>query len=254
VIPAAAARLLDRFGERTTAQLVWRNEIGGLTFRLAQSYLKWTPADGPDTRDEAARLRWLDGRAGAPLLLDAAAEQDGSWLLTRALDGENAVSPRWLADPTTAVRAIGEGLRALHDELPVAECPFSWGAADRYAVVVQRVRRAVDPAGWHPEHRGLAIGEVLERLGEAPGTDLLVVCHGDACAPNTLLDRDGRWSGHVDFDSLGVGDRWADLAVATWSTSWNYGPGWERALLDAYGIDPDPVRTAYYRLLWDLGP
>jgi kanamycin kinase len=50
-----------------------------------------------------------------------------------------------------------------------------------------------------------------------------------------------------------VGDRWSDLAVATWSLSWNFGPGWEDTLLEAYGVDPDPVRTAYYRLLWDLG-
>jgi aminoglycoside phosphotransferase len=33
---------------------------------------------------------------------------------------------------------------------------------------------------------------------------------------------------------------------------WNYGPGWERLLLDAYGTRPDPERTRYYRLLWDL--
>jgi kanamycin kinase len=81
----------------------------------------------------------------------------------------------------------------------------------------------------------------------------LVVCHGDACAPNTLLDESG-WTGHVDLGALGVADQWADLAVATWSTTWNYGGGWERPLLDAYGVEPDPVRTAYYRLLWDLDP
>jgi hypothetical protein len=46
----------------------------------------------------------------------------------------------------------------------------------------------------------------------------------------------------------------ADLAVSTWSTEWNYGPGWEDVLLAAYGVDPDPARTRYYRLLCDLGP
>ena len=53
---------------------------------------------------------------------------------------------------------------------------------------------------------------------------------------------------------LGVADRWTDLAVATWSTEWNYGPGWDKLLLQAYGVPPDPDRTRYYRLLWDLGP
>jgi kanamycin kinase len=54
--------------------------------------------------------------------------------------------------------------------------------------------------------------------------------------------------------TLGVADRWADLAVATWSTQWNYGPGWEQPLLAAYGVAADPERIRYYRLLWDLGP
>jgi kanamycin kinase len=80
-----------------------------------------------------------------------------------------------------------------------------------------------------------------------------VVCHDDACAPNTLIADNGRWSGHVDLGDLGVADRWADLAVATWSTEWNYGPGWEQPLLDAYGVEPDAERTRYYRLLWELG-
>ncbi|MGH3933798.1 MAG: phosphotransferase, partial [Pseudonocardiaceae bacterium] len=87
-------------------------------------------------------------------------------------------------------------------------------------------------------------------LAHAPPVDQLVVCHGDACAPNTVLLEDGRLSGHVDLGALGVADRWADLAIATWSTEWNYGPGWDGPLLAAYGVDPDPERIAYYRLLW----
>jgi kanamycin kinase len=66
------------------------------------------------------------------------------------------------------------------------------------------------------------------------------------------LNGDGRWLGHVDLGSLGIADRWADLAVATPGTQRNYGPGWERLLLDAYGTAPDPDRTRYYRLLWDV--
>ena len=101
-------------------------------------------------------------------------------------------------------------------------------------------------------HHALTVAEALEIVSDPPPTDAPVVCHGDACAPNTIVADDGRWSGHVDLGALGVGDRWADLAIATWSTTWNYGSGWEEPLLEAYGIDPDPQRTAYYRLLWDL--
>ena len=77
------------------------------------------------------------------------------------------------------------------------------------------------------------------------------MCHGDACSPNTILDLEGRIAGHVDVGALGVADRWADIAVAAMSTEWNYGPGWEATLLDAYGVAPDPERQAYYRSLWN---
>jgi kanamycin kinase len=77
------------------------------------------------------------------------------------------------------------------------------------------------------------------------------VCHADACAPNTLIGDDGRWSAHVDLGQLGVGDRWADIAVASMSTEWNYGPGWEDALIEAYGVPPDRQRLTYYRDLWN---
>ena len=106
------------------------------------------------------------------------------------------------------------------------------------------------PGAWHETHRHLRLQHALAILVDPPPIDRLVVCHGDACAPNTIIDG-GAWSGHVNLGSLGVADRWADLAIATWSTQWNYGPGWENALLEAYGVEADPQRTAYYRLLWD---
>lgn len=106
-----------------------------------------------------------------------------------------------------------------------------------------------------PERRTLAaVREACWLAADAPPVDVLVVCQGDACAPNTLLTDDGAWSGHVDLGAMGAADRWADLAVATWSTVWNYGPGWEQVLLDAYGVAPDDDRTAFHRRLWKVGP
>jgi kanamycin kinase len=76
--------------------------------------------------------------------------------------------------------------------------------------------------------------------------------HGDACAPNTLISADGRWTGNVDFGDLTVGDPWADLAVASMSLDWNFGEGHQDELFEAYGISPDPVRIGFYRALWHL--
>ena len=79
-----------------------------------------------------------------------------------------------------------------------------------------------------------------------------MLVHGDACAPNTLIAADGAWTGNVDFGDLAVGDRWADLAIASLSLDWNFGEGHQQELFDAYGIEPDEERIAWYRALWDL--
>ena len=143
----------------------------------------------------------------------------------------------------------------MHDALPVDSCPFDWSAEYRVADATRRARAGqLRPAQWHLEHAALTVEQALVRLNSPPPVARLVVCHGDACAPNTLLDDDGQPSGHVDLGSLGLADQWADLAVATRSTEWNYGPRWTDILLDAYGVGRDDHRINYYRLLWDLGP
>lgn len=259
---------------------VWVNALGGVTFALgdgpAACFVKWAPAgSGLDLSAEAVRLTWAGAHTPVPTVLGSGADDEGAWLATAPLPGESAVSRRWRRDPTTAVEAIGAGLRAMHDALPVSDCPFSWTPAVRLDRAPGRDdgrdtvndddtangddedddigADAIVPVSWEDAaHRGLTVAAARRALDDPPAVDRLVVCHGDACAPNTLIGDDGRWSGHVDLGALGVADRWADIAIATWSTQWNYGPGWEPALLDAYGIDPDPERTAWYRLLWDM--
>ncbi len=242
------------------AYLVWENELGGRTFEVDADpdrfFVKWTPvSSGIDLSQEVARLQWAASYIVVPRLLDQGADDAGSWIVTAALPGHNAVIDRWKAEPDRAVRAIGEGLRALHEALPIASCPFSWATEARLDDARRRAAAgSISVTGWHEIHQPLGLQGALDVLADVPPVDQLVVCHGDACAPNTLLGVDGHWSGHVDVGATGIADRWADLAVATWSTEWNYGPGWDGELLAAYGIEPDPDRTAYYRLLQDLGP
>lgn len=239
------------------SEMVWQNELGGLTFAIegrdgTRTFVKWTPAGcGVDPAREIVRLRWAGLWLPVPRVLDHGWDADGEWVVTAGLPGDSAVSARWINDPAIAVPAIGTGLRMMHETLPVDGCPFTWSTQTRIA---EARRAGLDPTRWQDEHRRLSASDALEIVSSAPTIDRLVVCHGDACAPNTLLAADGTCTGHVDLGCLGVADRWADLAVATWSTTWNYGPGWEEALLEAYGVCPDPGRTAYYRLLWDLGP
>ena len=235
---------------------VWRNELGGLTFRVGgrSRYVKWVAAGTPeiDLAAEAERLAWVRRWAEVPTVLEQGSDEAGTWLVTTPVPGTSAVDARWLADPTTAALGIGRGLRLLHDAVPVEECLFEWCVERRLARADERIADGEGPADWFPEHRHLDLAAARARIGDPPPIDRLVVCHGDACAPNTLLHDDGRFAAHVDLGSLGRADRWADLAVGAWSTEWNYGRGYADLVYAGYGIEPDAERIAYYRLLWDM--
>ncbi len=138
-------------------RVVWRNELGGVTFRAGDRFIKWNPyTTGLDLEDERARLDWAIRWHPVTKVLDWGSDDKAQWLVTAALPGDGAVTARWCARPLTAVRAIGQGLRMLHDTLPVTDCPFDWSVATRIKYRVQ-----------------------IERLG-VPPVDRLVVCHGDA--------------------------------------------------------------------------
>lgn len=173
---------------------VWRNEAGGPTFEVGHGsrscFVKWTPADsGIDLPAEAKRLEWAAAHRPAPRVLGLAADPLGSWMVTAPLPGENAVTSRWWARPDRAVPAIGRGLRAFHDALPVAACPYSWSAADRLADVRRRAARdLLRPKAWHAEHRSLSVADVLEcarrgpagrPIGRMPGRCVRAEHHAD---------------------------------------------------------------------------
>lgn len=247
-----------RYAENRPIEVVWLNNLGGLTFHLRggvkDSFIKWAPTNsGLDLKVEQIKLEWAITYTPVPKVLEFGKDNLGSWLVTEGIEAENAVSERWKKDPALAVAALGRGLRAMHDALPVDECPFSWSVQDR----ISNVRKRLVGGETHPsqrleEFRGLSAEAILEEMDSPPPSNELVVCHGDACAPNTLIDRDGQWAGNVDMASLGIADRWADLAIAAWSTQWNYGPGWENLFYDSYGIVPNIQKIRFYQLLWDL--
>lgn len=207
--------------------LVWRNELGGLTFQIGSRFVKWNPRrTGIDLERERERLEWIETRHPAPRVLSYGASEDAQWLVTAALPGVCAVGDEWRARRPEAIRAIAQGLRAIH-AIPIDDFPAAFTAQS-----------------W--------VGRSPQALGARPSVVDPVLVHGDACAPNTLISASGHWTGNVDFGDLTVGDRWADLAIASLSLDWNFGEGHQDEFFAAYGITPDVARIRYYRALWEL--
>ena len=233
---------------------------GASVERWGDRFLKAAPPTWDRGLDaEAARLRWL---ASTPLAAHAAevlAFEPGppnDRLLTTALSGVD-LTELDLEDPTTAADAahrFGALLRAFHDGLDPAACPFDARLDVRLAAAERRVAEgAVDDEEFEPEYAGWAPAAVLEELRRTrPAGEDLVVTHGDWCFPNVVVDdATGAW-GVCDLAGLGVGCRWYDLGIGARSTMHNVGEANVPAFFAGYGIEPDEARLRYYVLLDEL--
>jgi streptomycin 3"-kinase len=160
---------------------------------------------------------------------------------------------------------IAAAAAALHD-VPVGDCPFDRGLRTMYALAQDVVARgAVRREFLRPEQEPRTGRDLLAELAaelpvrqEQEAADQ-VVCHGDLCLPNILLDPETlEFSGFVDLARLGVADRHADLSLllASAQDTW---PDEARHLQDQlqplYGSPVDPDRLRFHLFLdpltWD---
>ena len=141
-----------------------------------------------------------------------------------------------------------------HETLPVADCPFDVWTFD--GAIEHCERRVHDDTiawdGFRGRNESFTPAEALAELRRLrPDAEEPVVCHGDYCFPNVFIE-DGRITGFLDLGELVVADRWRDIAVGAWSVTWNVDPALEPLFYEAYGVEPDEQRTAFFRLLYEL--
>jgi kanamycin kinase len=236
---------LSRLAPEWTATLAYQLVPDLTTWRLAHPdgrvrFAKVDSAGGyPTLVGEAERMVWAAAYLPVPTVVALEQDQERTVLITEALPGANATDPVWSGDLPALVRAFAQGLASFHRAVGEEWCPFRFDVG----IALEHVRRRVDA--------GLVAASALTVLeGTAPDEEDLVVCHGDYCPPNALLIG-GRVTGYVDLGELGVADRWWDIAIGAWSTGWNFGTEYEPLFYESYGIEPDPDRIGFYRLLWE---
>jgi streptomycin 3"-kinase len=233
-------------------------------FRRADGALiaKQVPPDGvADLLDERRRIEWLAGTGiPGPSVVDWSTSDDGARLVMTAVPGVAAGE----LDSGTLLRAwpalVGM-LRRLH-ELPAGDCPFERTLGTMFRIAEDVVRRdAVIPEFLTEDQQGRPHPELLadlraqldERLAQE--SEDLVICHGDACLPNFMVDPDTlECTGLIDLGRLGTADRHADLSLlqANARETWEGDdePRANRLLAELYGPNRiDPGRMRFYRHL-----
>ena len=236
----------------------WTYDDRVTTWRLERHeevrYAKVNASDATITlRAEAARMRWAAAYIRVPEVLDEGSADGLDWLVTAEMPGVPATQDERRPTPELLVPIVARGLRAFHEALPVDDCPFPFTI--RVALAHAQDRLADGRETWddlHEEHKHMTVAEAVARLrATAPSDEDLVVCHGDYCYPNMFIEGDAV-TGYLDLGELGVADRWWDIAIGMWSTTWNVGPGYEELFAASYGVEVDHDKLAYYRLQYDL--
>lgn len=195
-------------------------------------YLKKSPKG--TLQKEAAMTRFFHGKGlGAEVL--AYESLDFDWMLTRRILGEDCLDPQYLGDPKRLSETLGQLLRMLHST-DFSGCPIH-RTADYIATAHRNYETKHYDADLFPDNWGYASPEeawrVVEENEKYLKSDSLL--HGDYCLPNVMLD-DWRFSGFIDLDASGIGDRHIDLFWGIWSLNFNLKTDRYRSrFLDAYG-------------------
>ena len=172
--------------------------------------------------------------------------EDRDWLLTRRIPGEDCTHPMYLEHPERLSETTAELLWNLH-HLDHSHCPV----ADHTKLYLERTARNYETGNYDktafPDSFGYKSAEeawnVIQRDAKYLQSDTLL--HGDYCLPNIILDN-WRFTGFIDLDCAGAGDRHVDLFWGAWTLFFNLKTTkYQDRFLDAYGrnaFEPEILR------------
>ncbi|WP_370947081.1 APH(3'') family aminoglycoside O-phosphotransferase [Amycolatopsis sp. cg5] len=238
---------------------VTAGESGAVVFRSADG-TRFAKV-GESLESERDRVEWLSTKGiRGPQVLDWI---DGECLVTSAVPGVPADSVS-AGELQRAWPSIVEAVRELH-ALSTADCPFKRDLARMFALAQDVVARgAVNPEFLPVEQQETPPSELLARLAAEVDRRLAqepadtVVCHGDLCLPNIILEPETlTFAGFIDLGRLGLADRYADISLLlanareTWADEERAADGFARG----YGQALDTGRQRFYLhldpLTWD---
>lgn len=236
-----------------SGDFVYRRNDGAAYAKVA------TAARANELVGERDRLTWLHGQGVAcPEVIDWHETEAEACLIMTAIPGVPAAELSG-NDLLSAWPTLAQQLKLLHG-LSGERCPFERRLSRMFERAVDVVsRNAVNPAFLPEEDKNKPQHELLARVERELPTRLdqetkaMVVCHGDPCLPNLMVDPHRlHCTGFIDLGRLGTADRYADLALLIanaqekWTTPEQAGRAFA-VLFDTLEIAaPDRERLTFY--------
>ena len=199
-------------------------------------YLKRSPKGSLER--ESAMTRYFHSKGLATAVVEYLTEGDYDWMLTERVAGEDCTCAEYLAEPRRLCDTLAELLRELH-ESGHDGCPVS----DRMSGYFERMRENYERGEYDLSYLAPTLSKMTAdeayrfALGGRESLKSDTLLHGDYCLPNVMLD-DWRFSGFIDLDGAGVGDRHVDLFWGAWTLNFNLKTDkYRERFFDAYGRD-----------------
>ena len=194
-------------------------------------YLKIAPQNRLKREFEMTQFFHRKGLS-AKVVIYISEERD--WLLTEKIQGNNGIALKYLDHPKKLCDLFSERLSLLHI-MEYSDCPIQ-NHSELYLnnLDYNKCNRELFPDNWGYKSAEQA-WNIVKSKGHLLQNDTLL--HGDYCLPNIILD-DWCFSGFVDLDCAGVGDKHIDLFWGIWTLNFNLKTNkYKDRFLDAYGRD-----------------
>jgi kanamycin kinase len=208
-------------------------------------YFLKTAAKG-SLKKEAEMTEYFHSKGlSAAVVTYISSEKD--FLLTEKINGDDCTAAKYLEQPGRLCDTIAERLAILHSA-DFTDCPIQ-NHIENYISRAKNnfqngfYNRELFPDNWGYESAEKAI-EMINTKGHLLQSDTLL--HGDYCLPNIILN-DWNFSGFIDLDSGGVGDKNLDIFWGIWTLFFNLKTNkYRERFIDAYGrenVDEERLRV-----------
>jgi len=199
-------------------------------------YFLKTAAKGSLER-EAVMTKYFHKKGLSANVIEYISGEKCDLLLTDKARGDDCTATKYLEQPKLLCDTLAERLALLH-AMDFADCPIQNHTEFLIAEAEKNKRHGLfdkDISDYWDCGDAEKAWTVAEKYSHLLKPDTLL--HGDYCMPNIILD-DWRFSGFIDLDFGGVGDRHVDMFWGIWSLWINLKTHkYRERFIDAYGRD-----------------
>ena len=171
--------------------------------------------------EEGKNLQWLQSYIRVPIVYQMGKIDEYYFVVMESLPGRMLQDYLTVDTIESIIRLYAKAIRVFHT-IPITGIPYNHSLQQKLEDVKRNVTTgSITNQFFEPEFNGLSPEQLYQRLQkEMIVEDDLVLCHGDVCMPNLIVDSQNT-VGYIDVVQLGVSDRHLDIAIGLRSLRYN---------------------------------